>query len=339
MCGIKFSVVITNWNGKVKLGDLLNRCLSSVAETRCNDFEVVFLDNGSTDGSYEYAREKYPNFKFVRNAENLGGIGKNEAIKICEGEIIVFLDNDTIVDPNWLNEPSKLFENPKIGIVQSNLRLLENPKIPDSIGHSISAIGLPVENYFIMDEPGHPIPIFGAKGAAFFIRRELFEELGGFDEDYFFYFEETDLCWRARLLGYEVYFSPNSVVLHKGSGSFKDGKLLYHRQKNTIASMIKCYEVRNILKYLPLRFAIEVAGIVYLLFKDPRLAAENIRAIFWVLKNIRNLLRKRREIQQKRVVRDRELFEKGLIVKSLSTAIKYTLSRFNRFDSIREDRV
>lgn len=332
---VKFSIVIINWNGKEKLGELLDKCLESVSNTKYNNLEIIFVDNASTDGSYEYVQSKFTNFKFFRNSENLGFAGGNNVgAKFCKGDIIVFLNNDTIVNPHWLDEPAKLFENPKIGIIQSNLRLLDNPEIPDSIGHCISAIGLPIENYFFMDEPRRPIPIFSGKGAALFVRRDLFERLGGFDEDYFFYFEETDLCWRARLLGYEVYFSPNSVVLHKGSGTFKDGKLLYHRQKNTIASMIKCYEFMNLVKYLPLRFAFELAGIVYLLFKKPSLAIGNLKALVWIIRNMGKLLGKRKDVQAERVVKDKELFERGFIVKSLKLILKYTKSRLDRFEAI-----
>ena len=328
----KFSIIIVNWNGKKKLGDLFNRCLESIMSTKYGKFEVIFVDNASTDGSYEYAKSKYT-FVFHRNPKNLGFVGgNNKGAKFCEGEIIVFLNNDTVVDARWLEEPAKLFENPEIGIVQANLRLLADPSVADSTGHCISVLGLPVENSFFMEEPKEPTPIFAGKGAALFVRRELFERLNGFDEDYFFYFEETDLCWRARLLGYEVYFSPRSVVLHKGSGTFKNGKLLFHRQKNTIASMIKCYEFRNLILYLPLRLLFEFASIFFLAFRKPPLALGDVKALLWLLKNTRNLIRKRKEIQKQRVVSDKELFERGFIVKSLGLVVKYTMSRFRRFE-------
>ena len=333
---IGFSIVIINWNGKEKLGDLFDKCLKSVANTRYEDFEVIFVDNASTDGSYEYAQSKFKNFRFYRNQENLGGIGRNVIVKenLCDGDIIAFIDNDTIVDQDWLDEPAKLFEKQNIGIVQSNLRSLKDRNIPESIGHCISTIGLPIENWFFMEEPKEPIPIFGGKLAASFVRRDLFERLNGFDEDYFFYFEETDLCWRARLLGYEVYFSPRSVVLHKGSGTFKDGKLLFHRQKNTIVSMIKCYEFRNLILYLPLRILFEFASIFFLLFRNPSLALSDVKALVWVLKNMGNLMKKRGEIQKQRVVSDKELFERGFIVKSLGLTVKYLRSRFKRFEAV-----
>jgi len=328
---LKFSIVIVNWNGKRNIGDLFDKCLESVTNTKYENFEVIFVDNASTDGSYEYAQSKFKNFGFVRNQENLGMIARNTIKGVCTGEIIAFLDNDTIVDPNWLDEPAKLFKNPKIGIIQANLRLLNDPTIPDSIGHCISAICLPIENHFFMDTPKEPAPIFGGKGAALFVRRDLFENLGGFDEDCFFYFEESDLCWRARLLGYEVYFSPNSIVLHKGGGTFRNGKLLYHRQKNTIASMIKCYKLKNLLIYLPLRLVFELAGITYLVFKKPSLAVYNMKALLWVVRNNKKIFRKRRECQRMRVVKDKELFERGFIVKSMKLVLEYTKNRLKMF--------
>lgn len=331
---IKFSIVIINWNGKEKLGELLDKCLESVSNTDYNNFEVIFVDNASTDGSYEYVQSKF-DFKFFRNPRNLGFVGGNNVgAKLCKGDVIVFLNNDTIVDSRWLDEPAELFKNKKTGIVQANLRLLNNPDVPDSIGHCISVLCMPIENYFFMDEPEEPVPIFGGKGAALFVRKDLFEKLGGFDEDYFFYFEETDLCWRARLLGYDVYFSPNSIVLHKGGGTFRNGKLLYHRQKNTIASMIKCYELKNLIKYLPLRLMFELAGVLYFLFKNPYLAAQNMKALVWIVRNGGKLLKERSKIQRYRVVKDKELFERGFIIKSLKLVFKYTKSRLSRFEAI-----
>ncbi len=341
---IIFSIVIINWNGQKNLGELLDKCLESVVKTSYKNFEVIFVDNASTDGSYEYVRSKFKDFKFFKNQENLGFVGGNNVgARFCKGDVVIFLNNDTIVYPDWLNEPTRLFENPKIGIVQANLRMLDNPEIPDSIGHTISVISLPIENFFFMDEPTKPEPIFGGKGAALFVRRELFEKLGGFDDDYFYYFEESDLCWRARLLGYEVYFSPNSTVLHKGGGTFKNGKLLYnkflhdkllyHRQKNTIASIIKCYELKNLLIYLPLRFLFELNGIVYFTFKNPSLALSNMKALSWILGSIGKLLRKRSEIQRTRIVGDKELFERGFISKSVKLAFEYTKSRLDMFEA------
>jgi GT2 family glycosyltransferase len=163
------------------------------------------------------------------------------------------------------------------------------------------------------------------------------------DEDYFYYFEESDLCWRTILIGYDVYFSPNSIVLHKGGGTFRDrkllyhrslhGKLLYHRQKNTIVSMIKCYECGNLIKYMSLRIVFELAGIVYLFFKEPSLAISNLKAVGWVIRNIEKVLRKREKVQKMRTVADRELFERGFINKSLKLTFEYTKTRLGLFEA------
>lgn len=133
-------------------------------------------------------------------------------------------------------------------------------------------------------------------------------------------------------MGYEVYFSPRSIVLHKGGGTFKDGTLLYHREKNTIASMIKCYELKNLIKYLPLRLIFELAGIFFLLLKKPSLGVRSIKALIWIVKNGRRILRKRREIQRMRVISDSELFERDFIIKSLKLCLRYTMSRLEKFE-------
>jgi len=98
--------------------------------------------------------------------------------------------------------------------------------------------------------------------------------------------------------------------------------------------MIKCYEFRNLILYLPLRILFEFASIFFLLFRNPSLALSDVKALVWVLKNMGNLMKKRGEIQKQRVVSDEELFEQGFIVKSLSLTVKYLRSRFKRFEAV-----
>lgn len=334
MCNknLKVSVIILNYNG-MKLGELLDECMKSVLNTNYQNFEVIFVDNASGDGSYEHVKSEFPQMKFLRNAKNFGfAKGNNIGVQNCEGEIIVFLNYDTIVDPNWLKEPLELLRNSKVRIVQSNLRCLNDPKVSDSIGIVLSAFGFPIEKNFLGIKQNESVPIFSGKGAALFVMRDLFEELGGFDEDYFMWFEDSDLCWRARLLRYETYFAPSSIVYHKGGeGTFKNSKLFFHRQKNTIASIIKNYELQNLIIFLPLRLTFELASIFFLVVnRKPALAVSDVKSLLWIVRNFTKLLRKRAEVQRSRKIKDKEFFERNLILKSFVLTIKYLKSRFER---------
>lgn len=220
------SIIIVSWNAIHHL----KRFLPSVVATNYPNFEIILADNASTDESVAFTKANFPDVRILVMDKNYGYCGgNNRAAKLARGEILLFLNNDVFVDSQWLSELIPAFHNNEVGIVQPKLRSFLHPdwfEYAGAAGGFVDALGYPFCRGRIFDtlelDTGQyetDEPIFWASGAAFGIRKSLFEELGGFDEDFEFHMEEIDLCWRALRNGYQVWYMPKSVVYHLGGGS------------------------------------------------------------------------------------------------------------------------
>jgi GT2 family glycosyltransferase len=317
------SVVIINHNGK----DYIKECLETVFKTNYPNFEVILVDNASTDGSLTLIMElfgSYPCLKIVYNTKNIGlAGGRNVGAKYSKGKYIVFLDHDTKVDPNWLKElVTVMEEDPSIGAAQCKFLLMDDPKRFDSAGHYIDYFGIgTIIGFMEYDRGQHDYiyEILGAQGGAFAVKRKIFEEVGGADEDFFYLFEETDLCWRIWLAGYKVVFVPKSIVYHKGGGTARrigSERITYLFVRNRITSMIKNYSLLSLLKYLPIHIII-MLGFSFIMIKKHRFkeARAIINAITWNILNLHKIWWKRRKVQKMRKITDNFLFKRGVIKK------------------------
>jgi GT2 family glycosyltransferase len=212
-------VIVLNWNGR----DWLDGCLSALhRQTRPPD-EIVVVDNASTDASVAYLRETWPQVRVVALPTNVGfAAGNNRGAEDADTDALVFLNNDTEVEPGWLGALVRAAEgDPDRGLVTSRIVYLDRPDIIDSAGDGYLRCGGGFKH-------GHGQPsasyaesreVFGACGAAFLIRRALWERLGGFDASFFMVYEDVDLSYRARLLGARVWYAADAVVRHAGSAS------------------------------------------------------------------------------------------------------------------------
>ena len=249
----KVSIIIVNWNGKEYLSD----CLTSVFNQTYQNYEVILVDNGSTDGSVEFVRENYPNIKIIKLDKNYGfikgnNIGMREASKNKDTKYIAWLDNDTKVDRNWLSELVKIAESDeKIGICGSKIFFMDNPAIIYSTGH-IFKWGMLIDRGHGKIDKGQyngKSDIFSASVAACLLKREMSEELGLFEESFFAGYdkgyEDPKLPWRANKIGWKTRYVPTSVVYHKAGGTRKkDSKI---EQKEAILSAMDC--ARTFKKY------------------------------------------------------------------------------------------
>jgi GT2 family glycosyltransferase len=214
------SVIILNYNGR----RWLQPCLEALAlQEGAPPYEVCVVDNGSEDDSVPFLARSFPHVQVVQNGRNLGFAGGNNAgAARTRGRWICFLNNDTVPGRDWLArlcEP--LAARPEIAITTSRLMFLDEPSRVDSAGDGYLRAGGAYKH-------GHRAPaaahlesreVFGACGAAFLIRREVFEEVGGFDEGFFMVYEDVDLSYRVRLAGYRCWYAADAVVLHAGSGT------------------------------------------------------------------------------------------------------------------------
>lgn len=240
----KAAIIIVNWNGK----KFLKNCLSSVFKQTYKNFQVYFVDNGSEDDSVKYIKDNFHKVKIVQLDKNYGfAKGNNEGIKEAFKdklvEYIVCLNNDAIVDKNWLKELVKTAEkDEKIGAVQSKV-LFGDKKTIHSAG-VILYYDFSSENRGFKERDRNQYnkeeEIFSAIGCSLLIKRGVLEKVGFFEEKFGSYKEDDDLSLRIKLFGYKIYYSPKSRVYHLHSSTFKakSCKKLYYNERNRIFNLI-----------------------------------------------------------------------------------------------------
>ncbi|MGA2767358.1 MAG: glycosyltransferase family 2 protein [Candidatus Bathyarchaeia archaeon] len=301
------SVVILNYNGRGILGEqLLSRFISSVLCSNYPTFEVLFFDNGSTDGSVEFVRKKFRDnsrLKIIVNPKNDGyALGNNLAVGHAHGKYFALLNNDAEVDKNWILELVKMLESDaSIGIAQSKIFFFDQTHIQSAgnlLDMSLSAyiIGHNEEDKGQYDRV---CEITFASGAALMIRRSLIDEIGLFDSSYFFYHDDADLSWRARLAGFKIVSVPSSIVYHKGqatsSATFKKGQERLFAFCCRFGLLVKNLELKNFPKFLTLMsliFGMEWSGLI-----NQGDAATPRRFLVWAIRNFRHNWEQRMLVQ------------------------------------------
>lgn len=295
------SIIIVNWNG----GKFLEDCFNSLRSQTCKDFEIVFVDNASTDNSLDIAKRLSPTYnltlKFIELDRNTGfAKGNNEGLKYSSGQYVALLNTDTIADKDWLkNLVETMDANSGAGICASKLIVL-GENVIDSAGDGYSTFG----HAFKRGEGSLPQNfseqeyVFGACAGAAIYRRKMIDEIGLFDEDFFLIFEDTDLNFRAQLNGWKCLYMPDAVVYHKVGGSMRN-----------LSSMIAYYSVRNDklvkIKNLPLTILFskmlcfivgEVITCAYWIMKGR--FKDYLKANIDVLKSLPIYIKKRRDVMK-----------------------------------------
>jgi len=225
-----------------------------VVQTQYAKLEIIVADNASSDGSVEFVEEHYPHVRIVRFPENYRYCkGNNLAATHASGDIVVFLNNDVRVEPDWLDSVTDLFDEfPKLAAVQPKLLSDRKPEYFEyagAAGGQLDKLGYPWCRGRIFETvekdngqyDAYPNRIFWASGAAFCVKKDLFLKAGGFDEDFELHMEEIDLCWRLQRMKYEIRFAPKSVVYHLGGGSLQQGNpdKHYYNFRNNLAMVAK----------------------------------------------------------------------------------------------------
>ncbi len=216
----RVTVVIPNWNGE----RFLKTCLASLREQTFENFETVLVDNGSTDGSVELVSQSFPEVETISMRENRGfSAAVNAGIRVSDAEFVVLLNNDTEQAPGWLEALIRAADDhPEAGSFASKLADFRDHRILDGAGDALRRSGLPYRVGHGERDRGQyeePAYVFGACAAAALYRRDMLEEIGLFDEDFFAYCEDGDLSFRAQLAGYRCLYVPEAVVYHVGSAS------------------------------------------------------------------------------------------------------------------------
>jgi GT2 family glycosyltransferase len=328
------SVVIINYNGKKFLRD----CFSSLLRSAYEPFEVIFVDNASTDGSVRYVEENFKDsrVRIIKNALNAGvPAGRNIGFQQAHGDYVVFLDNDAEVDKFWLKELTAVFESdPKIAVAQCKLLNMVERRKFDHAGDYLTPFGFLYERSHQRLDRGQfdrVEDIFNAKGAATMIRSSVFRQLGMYDDSYFMYLEETDFCFRAWLAGYRVVFAPRAVAWHAFNTPLKETAKHYsnfvvrfYGSRNYITTHIKNLSLGYLLRILPVHvLGWFVLSVVFLLkgkFKD---SFWILKGMFWNLSHLPEILKKRFHVQKNiRKVNDASFLSRVMVNRPLTFYFK-----------------
>ena len=319
------SIIIVNWNGRTYLPD----CLDSLAGQSFRDFEVVLVDNGSVDESVTFVKEHYPWVKLVPLNENTGfSVGNNHGLQHAVGDYIVTLNNDTRVEPDWLEVLVRTADShPDAGMIGCRICSFDDPDLIDSIGMGICHDGMSrgrFRNRRWSSLKMHAVEeiLFPSACAALY-RRAMIEQVGFFDDDFFAYAEDSDLGLRGRLAGWNAVVATRAVVYHKysrSSGSFSSLKIyLVERNhywvalKNFPPGLIFMLPLFTILRYLEqMRTVLSGSGAGGE-FRASEAQSEILKAlakaIFDSLRGLPRMYRKRRQVMRTRRLSSQDFTE------------------------------
>jgi GT2 family glycosyltransferase len=297
------SVVIVTWNGRQHL----DTCLPSVEAQRDVGVETIVVDNGSTDGTADHVRSRYPWVKLVPLTANRGFAGGNNAgVREARGRFVAFLNNDTSADPGWLRAMlSGIDDANGFALVTSRIVYMHDPDIIDSAGDGMLRWGGAYKRHHgeSASTAATTEEVFGVCGAACMMPKAVFEELGGFDEDFFASHEDVDLSYRARLRGYRCRYVAEAVVRHAGSATLGTVSRfsVFHGQRNLEWNYIKNTPGGLLWKTLPGHVVYDLAAGAH--FARLGMIGPYLRAKVAAFAGLPGMLHKRAAIQRSRRVR------------------------------------
>ena len=305
----KIAVVILNWNGK----RLLETFLPSVI--KFSEEAVIYVaDNASTDDSVAFLKTNFPMVKIIQNKENFGfAKGYNEALKDVDAQIYALVNSDIEVTENWLKPIIETFDNEaKTAIIQPKILDYKNKnyfEYAGAAGGFIDQFGYPFcrgRIFKTVEKDNHQYDdnceIFWASGACFFIRKNVFNELKGFDEDFFAHQEEIDLCWRAFNKNYETKYIFSSVVYHIGGATLSQGnpQKTYLNFRNSLLMLTKNLPKSEMMKVLIIRMILDAfAGFQFLSDGEFKHFFAILKAHFSFYKMFFKTIKKRENVQFK----------------------------------------
>ncbi|MCH7763287.1 MAG: glycosyltransferase family 2 protein [Candidatus Marinimicrobia bacterium] len=322
------SIIIPHWNGI----DILSECLDSIKQSSFSEKEIIVVDNASTDGSQDWIKDNHSDIILVENDQNYGYAGGcNRGVNNASGEWLLFLNNDTIQETDWLDHLAKAVEGKDdVAAVQPKIRNYYERKLFDYAGGAGGHLDLLCYPFakgriFLEQEEDNgqydkSSDIFWASGTAIMVRKGPFIEAGGFDETYFAHQEEIDLCWRLHLMDTRVIFEPNAIVYHKNAVSLPmhSFQKYYLNHRNSFFMMLTNYNLPLTLYLLPVRFALEWVTIGYALVKwDLKHIGAVLKSLGWLLTHPHTIYKKRQLVKKLRRKNDREMlkqFYRGSIV-------------------------
>lgn len=315
------SIVIVTWNGR----QYLDACLGAVAGQHGVLTETILVDNASTDGTVDHVRRSFPWVRIVSLTENRGFAGGNNAgVAAARGRFVALLNNDTVADAGWLRALlGGIDEAGGFAMAASRIVYMHDPGVIDSAGDGVVRWGGAFKRHHgaPASAADEPVEVFGVCGAACLIRRSVFEEAGGFDEDFFASHEDVDFSYRARLLGYRCRYVPAAMVRHHGSATLGhlSASAVFHGQRNLEWVYVKNTPGPLLLRTLAGHVVYDIAAAAH--FVRRGLIGPFLRAKAAALAGLPAVLRKRAAVQRGRRVGSREIWRQ-LEPRWLSTKLR-----------------
>lgn len=303
------SVIIINYNGK----DYILDCIDSVFKTVGCKFEVILIDNGSTDHGSIMCKEKYPEIILFENKKNLAMAARNIGIDNAKGEFIVFLDADTVVEPNWIEA---LFDSYKIhgeGLYQGKLLEKDRHDIISGCGNMANIFGLgfargkgtvDTGKYDEFEIISFPV------GACTFSNTDTIKKIGYVDEEGLFFLMQDDLDygWRAWLLGIPSYYEPKSIIYHIGSPVLKwSPQKFFFLERNRWICLLTLYSTKTLAKIFPLLILADIGIFFFLLAKG--FGTTKIKAFFSLIKMYPSIKNRRKKMMKNRKLTDKKIIK------------------------------
>jgi GT2 family glycosyltransferase len=306
------SFIIVNWNGKAVLAESLD----SLQRQTTRDFEIIVVDNGSTDGSVTLIKDAYPQVKLVPLTTNRGFTGGNiEGLRHAKGKYVALVNNDAVLPPHWLQAMVDALESDEaIGFCSSRI-VIAGTTLIDSAGDAFTTAfaGTKIGELHDMKEFNERRYVPGACAAAVIYKRRMLDDIGFLDDDFFLNHEDTDLNLRAWLAGWKCLFIPEATVEHHVSTTI--GKLsetsVYYFARNSLWVWVKDTPTYFLFRYLHHRILYELTSFTFFCFIAHRWRPF-LRGKYHSLKGLPRMLRKRKTVQQK-IRLNREEIRQGLI--------------------------
>jgi GT2 family glycosyltransferase len=299
------SVIVLTYNART----FIQRCLDALFAQTFHDFEAIVVDNASTDGTADFVSRHYPRAQLIVSPTNAGyGAGNNLGAAQAKGEVLVFLNPDTVPEHDWLANLLRAMRHHGRRFATSQIVLQSDRTRLNSGGNLIHFLGLSYCRGLNASrwKFNQPELVSGASGAACAIARDVFERIGGFDPSFFLYHDDVDLSLRALLVGQPCLYVPDAVVAHDYDLSVppvKWGWIEAHRY----AVLLKTFSLRTLLLLSPALVLMDLVTFAYLATRGPHHVAAKIRSYGWVVKHATTIAAARRWAQSTRTLTDRQV--------------------------------
>ena len=298
----KVTAIIVNWNDK----DVIVECIQSILDQNRNKIDIIISDNGSKDDSVEFIRKRFPSIKIIENGKNLGfGSAINRGLGLAKGDYLLFLNSDLKLHSKCVGELAKVLENDSnVGGTIPKILHIDQQNIINSLGVLINYTGIAYPNLLGQKDPGYQEPFESACGGIFMLKREVYETVGGFDEDLFLYHEDHDLSWRIRLAGWHLKVIPQAIMCHHYK--FNKGILKYYSsEKNRLHILLKNMEVKTLALISPALIIVEFSQWFHAAINKWFLL--KMKSYFEILILLPSILTKRKKQKYLRKVPDKEI--------------------------------